>query len=172
MTCDIRCKYISLASSNVSKCIQACREKFARGSKLRMNLRTSFVKISWIEDEIRKKRKCVNRRRYDTRLLAIQHFFTCGWETRTMEILFISRIINSCEKCSARITRGNESKIRYTRFSTCSLKFAYRLNNSWHGAMKTPSPLNDRYLVEIVRPWNIYTHRTRKRFKRNKYFHA
>lgn len=32
---------------------------------------------------------------------------------------------------------------------------------------KTPSPLNDRYLVEIVHPWNIhiYTHRARKRFK-------
>lgn len=48
---------------------QARREKFARGSvesKLRMNLRTSFVKISWIEDEIRKKK---NEREGDVTLV-------------------------------------------------------------------------------------------------------
>lgn len=122
----------------------------------------------------KKKKVCQsNEKRYSRFSLRYKISLRLCGETHTMEILFILRIINSCcEKCSVRITRGNESRIRYTRFNTYSLKFAYRLNNSWYGTVKTPSPLNDRYLVEIVRRWNVYIYRTRKRFKRNKYFHV
>lgn len=88
------------------------------------------LKVLWTEDEIKIKSVSIG----GEDISSMQNFPSLvrgEGKTRTMKILFISRIINSCcEKCSVRITRGNESRIRYTRFNTYSLKFAYRLNNS------------------------------------------